>query len=173
MPVLCHEIEKTLVARSDVDDAMIVDYGTDGPVLVMVKPNVYCSGPELRDLCAADLGDSASRVTLVLMPEILRSEEGYPDPADLLRDAAYVYRYEPPETSTEKLLIAMWNDVLERQRTGVLDDFLDLGGDSVHAVRLITRIEEGFGATVDIADFFDAPSVREVAALVDAARTTD
>jgi acyl carrier protein len=150
--------------------ARVIDYGPGGPVLVLVKPNVFCSGPELRDISAASLGDSGSRVTVVLSPDLSILDETYPDPATILAQASYAYSYEPPATRTEAHLITMWNEVLGRSRTGALDDFLDLGGDSVSAVRLINRISKELGVELDFAEFFDSLTVRAVAGLIDAAQ---
>jgi acyl carrier protein len=168
VPVRLYETEAMLSARPDVDGAMILDYGANAPVIVLVKPHPFCSGPELRDLAAISLGHDAPRIAVMFVPEIPDSEKGYPDPSRLIEGAPYVYCYEPPTTPTEQLLVTIWNDVLGRQRTGVLDDFLDLGGDSLRAVRLITHIHEKLGVPVDIAEFFDASSVRRVAAIIDA-----
>lgn len=170
MPVRLHETEAMLSERADVDEAVAVDYGADGPVMVLVKPLPFCSGPELRDLCALSLGDDGSRVTVILVPEIPPSAGDYPDPEHLMAETSYVYRYEMPATPTEQALIDIWNKVLERQRTGVTDDFLDLGGDSLVAVRLITHINDRIGTPIDLAEFFDAPSVRAVAAIIDSAQ---
>lgn len=171
MPQFLCEIEAMLAEHPDVSDAMAVDYDQGGPVLVMIKPNVFCNGLELRDLCAASLRGMAERIIVVLVAEIPQPEADYPDPDSVLGSSAYVYRYEPPATSTEQLMVAMWDEVLNRQHTGVLDDFLDLGGDSLQAVQLINRIGSELGATVDFVQFFDAPSLRAVAAIVDTAMT--
>lgn len=168
MPHRLVELEEALVARSDVNQAVVIDYADGAPILVLVKPEVICSGPELRDMCAAQLTADAARVVAVFVTEVPPCDEGYPDLQHVL-SGPYVYRYEPPATATEKKLVAMWNELLGRERTGVLDDFLDLGGDSVLAVRLINRIVDEWGAPVNIVDFFDSPSVRSMATLVDSA----
>ena len=171
MPNLLKDIEELLTARTDVREVMAVDYLGDEPIVVFVKPDIFCCGPELRDLCADNLGPDAERVTIILVPQLPSPEAEPPDPAGVLTDAPYVYRYEPPMTATEQHLTGIWNEVLERPRTGVLDDFLDLGGDSYHAVQLINRITSELEVPMDIVDFFDASSVRAVAQIVDAART--
>lgn len=172
MPVRLAEIETMLGARDDIADAAVFDYGGDAPILVIVKPHEFCSGPEIRDRCAADLGGEAERLAVILVAQTPGDTVDYPDPECLLTDAAYVYRYEPPATPTEVALISIWGEVLGRERTGVLDDFLDLGGDSVRAIQLIGRIDAELGVVVDLADFIDQPSVRALAALVDAAKLT-
>jgi acyl carrier protein len=149
---------------------MVIDYGRDGPILTLVKPKVFCSGPEMRDLCALNQGADAGRVTAVLVPELPEDEPDYPNASRIIAESSYVYTYEKPATDTERALVDLWNEVLGRKRTGVLDDFLDLGGDSVRATQMITRIDQQFGVILEMGKFFDAPSVRAVAALIDECR---
>ena len=170
MPVFCRAIEQMLTSRPDVADAMVVDYSGPGPVLAVVRPRDYCSGPELRDECAALLGDAADRITVALVAEVPRGPADFPDAAEVLTGASAVCGYEPPETELERRVVALYNEVLGRTRTGMLDDFLDLGGDSLRAVRLVTMIDEELGAPIDLASFFGATSVREVADLAQAAQ---
>jgi CubicO group peptidase (beta-lactamase class C family) len=167
-----HEIEDQLSVRPDVDGAMVFDYGENAPFVILVKPHLFCSGPELRDLVALRLGDDALRVAVVFVQELPQSERDYPNQAHIMAESPYVYRYDSPTTRTEQLLVTIWNEVLGRQRTGALDDFLDLGGDSVHAIRLIGRIHDEFDVAIDLAEFFEAPSVRALAAIIDAAQET-
>lgn len=172
MPAFCRDIEDMLTRRPDVEDAVVVDYAEPGPVLVMVRPREFCSGPEIRDECAAALGGAAAadRVTVALVTRIPRVPGEFPDAATILADAVGVFRYEPPQSDAERWMADLWSETLGRTRTGMLDDFLDLGGDSLVAVRLVARIEEELGVAIDLASFFGAPSVRAVVGLVEAAR---
>ncbi|MEW2165596.1 non-ribosomal peptide synthase/polyketide synthase [Streptomyces sp. NPDC007084] len=68
-----------------------------------------------------------------------------------------------PRTPREEALAAIWADVLGTDEVGVTDDFLDLGGDSVLAARLLSRIRDDLGVRLTVRDVFTA---RTVAALV-------
>jgi acyl carrier protein len=167
MPVRLREHEEMLCSRSDVESAMVIDYGVNGPILTLVKPRAFCSGPEMRDLCALSHEADAMRVTAVLVTEMPEAEPDDASVSRIIAESPYVYTYDEPATGTERDLIDLWNEVLGRKRTGVLDDFLDLGGDSIRAVQLITRIDIKFGVSLEIGTFFDTPSVRGVAALIE------
>lgn len=156
-----------LVMRPDVDDAVVIDYGAPGPVIVLVKPDGFCSGPELRDACAEVLDEAAQRIVVALTAEFPSLEPEFPSAESALCESIYVYRYEPPATETEERVVALWDEVLGRHWTGVTDDFLDLGGDSASAVRVVAGIKREFGVDVDLMQFFNNPSVRHVAALVE------
>lgn len=170
MSVFRHKIAKLLSDRDDVAEAVAIDYGETGPFLVLVRPEGFCSGPELRDECADALGAAAAdHVIVALMLEIPSLDDGFPEPAELLAGATTSYGYEAPATETEAALTTLWNEVLGRRRTGVLDDFLDLNANSVNAIQLVNRIDERFGVPIEITDFFETPTIRGLAAIIDAA----
>ncbi|MEV7600988.1 amino acid adenylation domain-containing protein [Kitasatospora sp. NPDC089797] len=72
-----------------------------------------------------------------------------------------------PRTAREEVLCGLFEQVLERPRVGVEDDFFDLGGHSLLATWLLGRIRAVFGVEIGIRDFFDASTVAGVAELLD------
>ena len=71
--------------------------------------------------------------------------------------------YVPPQSDLEEKLAKIWGNVLSLDRVGVNDNFFDLGGDSLLAVRLIASIEEGFGKQLIPAKVFQSPTIAELA----------
>ncbi|MEO1096056.1 MAG: amino acid adenylation domain-containing protein [Cyanobacteria bacterium J06638_28] len=67
--------------------------------------------------------------------------------------------YLAPRSALEEKLVAIWQDVLDMQPVGVHDDFLDLGGDSLRATRVINRIREIFSAEVSIGSLLGESTV--------------
>ncbi|MEV7941740.1 amino acid adenylation domain-containing protein [Kitasatospora sp. NPDC088264] len=80
--------------------------------------------------------------------------------------------YEPPRTATEEQLCELYAEVLGVERVGVHDDFFALGGNSVLATRLISRIRRSLGTDIQIRTVFQAPDVARLADTVRAASTT-
>jgi acyl carrier protein len=74
--------------------------------------------------------------------------------------------YEAPETSSERLVADVWQQVLGIDRVGVHDNFLDLGGNSLTAIQVLGRLQEQHGARVTIEEFIFL-TVRQLAALCD------
>lgn len=67
----------------------------------------------------------------------------------------------------EKKLTMIWRDLLGIGSFGVHDNFFDLGGNSLLAVRLFGRIEREFGVRLPITTFFHATTVAQFAKLIE------
>jgi len=74
----------------------------------------------------------------------------------------------PVESETEKVLEAIIMDLLKlSQPLGKKGDFFALGGHSLKATQLVSRIHEAFDVNLAIADIFDQPRLDQLASLID------
>ncbi|WP_433281251.1 type I polyketide synthase [Pseudonocardia xinjiangensis] len=74
-----------------------------------------------------------------------------------------------PRTPVEKTIADVWREVLRVQHVGIDDDFFELGGQSLHATRVLARLRPVLGPDaprLTIMDVFDHSTIRELAALV-------
>lgn len=74
---------------------------------------------------------------------------------------------EPPVTPTERMVADVWCEVLGLRTVSVLDNFFDLGGHSLLLHRMKGRLVETAGASLNIIDFFEHPTVRALAGYID------
>jgi len=81
--------------------------------------------------------------------------------------------YAPPRTDLEKMLERIWAEILRLDRVSVHDNFFDLGGYSLLAVKLIKAVEKVAGRTISLASLFRAPTISELAALLSASDSLD
>jgi amino acid adenylation domain-containing protein len=74
----------------------------------------------------------------------------------------------PPSDELEGRLLAIWQQTLGLEEIGVTDNLFELGGDSLHAVRILGRIRDDFGIDGDGEEglrwIFDSPTIAELAA---------
>lgn len=71
-----------------------------------------------------------------------------------------------PTSVIELILTQIWEAVLERPGIGVTENFFDLGGHSLLVTKLLLRIEQRFGKRLSLASVFQAPTIRQLAALL-------
>jgi hypothetical protein len=74
-----------------------------------------------------------------------------------------------PRTAVESELIRIWSSVLGRDRIGVNDGFFEIGGHSLRAIQLVSRIRSEMQSEVTIRDVFECPSIRQLARRIDGA----
>jgi amino acid adenylation domain-containing protein len=75
----------------------------------------------------------------------------------------------PPRTPAEELVAGIWERILG-VRPGVHDNFFDLGGHSLRATQVVSRVREAFGAELPLRALFEAPTVAGLAERAVAAR---
>jgi amino acid adenylation domain-containing protein/non-ribosomal peptide synthase protein (TIGR01720 family) len=77
-----------------------------------------------------------------------------------------------PRTAVEETLAGIWARVLGVDRVGIDDNFSALGGDSILATQLISRVREVMHVEVSFRSFFATPTVAGMARSIEAARQT-
>jgi amino acid adenylation domain-containing protein len=88
-----------------------------------------------------------------------------PDPQDMVAAYAIV----PPETSTEIELAQIWSEVLDRKDISRDGDFFALGGHSLNAMRVVTRVNGRFGVSLQVRTLFERPVLSQLAAAIEEA----
>ncbi|HEU4884059.1 MAG TPA: amino acid adenylation domain-containing protein [Longimicrobium sp.] len=75
-----------------------------------------------------------------------------------------------PRTEVERTLAAVWTEVLRTDQVYLNDNFFDLGGHSLLATQVVTRVREALGVELPLARVFEAPTLAQLAAAVEAAQ---
>jgi amino acid adenylation domain-containing protein len=73
-----------------------------------------------------------------------------------------------PRNSTEEILVAIWQEVLEINQVGVKDNFFDLGGHSLLAVQVLSRVRRIFDIEISLRQLFESSTIEELAFFVEA-----
>ncbi|MCG6493855.1 non-ribosomal peptide synthetase/MFS transporter [Kitasatospora sp. A2-31] len=165
------EVEAELTGRPEVREAVVVARGEGAArnlvgYLVPADPAAAPDPGELRAALRSRLPDYMVPAALVVLDALPLNANGKVDRAALPEPVAVQPASGGGElaTATEHEVAAAYRSVLAADGIGAADDFFALGGDSfsaVHAVRLI-------GRGLSVIDLFQHPTVRELAALLDA-----
>ena len=168
------EIEAALLKCETIREAVVV--ARDEPQRLVAYIVLSTRGhedlkmiQELREYLSEALPDYMLPSVFVLLEKLPLTPNGkidrkslpLPDMAEQL-SATYV----APETDIEKTLCEIWQKLLELDQVGVKDNFFEIGGNSLLAVQLVSRITSEFEINITVADFFMAPLIKELSKVI-------
>ena len=103
---------------------------------------------------------------LIRLDQFPLNVNGKVDAKSLPKPEALIYDridYVPPTDEIEKKLEDLWKEVLVLERVGVNTPFFYVGGNSLKAIRLISRINREFNLEIRIKTFFEKATIRKLA----------
>ena len=169
------EIEEMLNRHSAVRTSAVVVRG-EAPgdkrlIAYVVNQNGALSNSELRDYLGTRLPDYMVPSAFVSLAALPLNANGKVDRKALpnleLEPVDRENAFAPPTTPTEIALAEVWCEVFGLGQVGVRDDFFEMGGHSLLAVRLISKIKSALFRDVPIPVFFQNPTVGKLAAYLD------
>jgi amino acid adenylation domain-containing protein len=164
------EVEATLRTVDGVRDAVVTarQNGRGEPVLVGYVVPVTIPGPStlaLRRALQKLLPEYMVPSVFVALDSLPVGSHGKVDYQAL--PAPNMDRiYAPPRDAGEEFLCKLWQEILGVERVGIQDDFMEIGGDSLSAARLMTEIELQFGQRIPISALLDTRTVEELAGMI-------
>jgi FkbH-like protein len=75
--------------------------------------------------------------------------------------------YVAPRTPIEEMLAEIWSGLLGLNEVGIYDDFFELGGQSLLATVLMSRVYSTFQVELPLLSIFESPTVAELAELIE------
>lgn len=168
------EIENAILQHPAIREALVTLYedGTRGSRLVaFVVADADAPAPrELRAYLKARLPDFMTPVDYLFLPALPLTPNGKIDfralPAPTTLPPVSISSADALN-ATERQLADIWQRVLQVEHVGKRDDFFELGGHSLLAVQLFVEIERELGKKLPIALLFRAPTVEELAQIIE------
>ncbi|MGR4879861.1 amino acid adenylation domain-containing protein [Streptomyces sp. LARHCF249] len=170
------EVESVLGLLPGVRQAAVaVVSGPDGaPALAAWIEAVDTTVEEIRAGASAALPPAMVPTSITLVDELPRMVSGKIDRGALVRlaeSAAAAPASSPSRTGAggdglEAKVGAIFEEVLASGPIGPEGDFFEEGGHSLLAISVIDAVEKQLGVSIDMGDFFDTPTVREVSDLI-------
>ncbi|MCY9456264.1 non-ribosomal peptide synthetase, partial [Bacillus inaquosorum] len=83
------------------------------------------------------------------------------------KTANFADAYEAPVNETERQLAQIWEELFGLERVGRSDRFLALGGNSLQATLMLSKVQKTFHQKVSIGQFFNHQTVKELARFIE------
>ncbi len=152
VPVL--EIEHALAAHDAVSDAVVMQRADrTGSVRLVAYVGLSSQGratvSELRRFLKRQLAAHLVPSTYVMVDEWPRRADGSIQREALADPFGAADDFVAPRSPTEKVVGEIWSDILGIERISVYDNFFDVGGHSLLAVRVISRLDKRIGVRLN------------------------
>ncbi|MBD2002946.1 MULTISPECIES: non-ribosomal peptide synthetase [Cyanophyceae] len=172
------EIEALLVQHPAVQEAVVLtreDETGDKRLVAYVVPDdqlINSKSSQLRQFLKEKLPEYMVPSAFVILPVLPLTPNGKVDrnslPAPETFSAERETVFVAPQTQTEKELAEIWSAVLGVQ-AGIYDNFFDLGGHSLIATQLLSRVRTNFGVDISLRNFFASSTIKNLAEMVEEA----
>jgi amino acid adenylation domain-containing protein len=106
---------------------------------------------------------------ILVLPSWPLNENGKIDRKALPAPERGMEEYRSPRTPQEEILCDIFADVLALERVGITDNFFDLGGHSLMATRLVSRVRATMGVELLLRTLFECPTVAQLVPHLDTA----
>ncbi|ARU62753.1 hypothetical protein CBW65_18600 [Tumebacillus avium] len=142
---------------------------------VVGEAETEVTSAELRDYLKNLLPDYMVPSAFVMLPSLPLTQNGKVDrralPAPDSGDYGAGVQYEAPRNEVETRLTRIWQVILGLDGIGIRNSFFELGGHSLLATQTISRINEAFDLQLPLRAMFEAPTIAEMAELIETAVT--
>jgi amino acid adenylation domain-containing protein len=170
------EVEAILAKHPSVRHAVVAVY-EEAPgqkelvAYVVAAPDMKPSATVLREYLRGLLPAQMVPTAFVVLDHIPVTANGKVDRRALPPPGPHVRQSEAqfvaPSTFLEKTIVRTWEEVLGVPGIGVLDRFLDLGGNSLKAMQIITRLQNTLERVLPLEALFNMPTVKEQAVAIE------
>jgi amino acid adenylation domain-containing protein len=161
------EIEQAIVSYSRVTEAVVLcraDANADNELICFVNKETNIN--DLKAHLAGKLPAYMIPTKFVAMDKFPLNASGKIDRKALmdLKTSPVAHQHAVPQSETERRMLAIWSEVLERTDIGIDSNFFEAGGHSLKGIRLSAKLQKAFDSHVSLKDIFIRPTVKAMAA---------
>ena len=168
------EIEAVLLSHPQVREAVVLVNESDRPedralaVYVVINDPAFTT-QSLREFVKQQLPDYMVPAYWLILESLPLTSNGKIDRRALPLPNPELHRsvdYVPPDNPTQEAIAAIFGQVLKLEKVGIYDNFFEMGGNSLQATQVISRLRESFSLELPLRRLFEQPTVADLALAV-------
>jgi amino acid adenylation domain-containing protein len=161
------EIETGLMEFGGIRESLVLQ--RDGRLVAYLVPEAQeiIEVTELRAFLRQRLPGPLVPAAFVVLDAFPLTPNGKIDRKALPAPEASTGGFAPPRNPLEEMLVRAWSEELGVEGVGIDDDFFALGGHSLIAFRVLSRVREAFGVELHLRVLFEAPTPAALAERVE------
>ncbi|MEE2034599.1 non-ribosomal peptide synthetase, partial [Rhodococcus chondri] len=165
------EIETALTDLAEIGQAVVVvhdgEFGQQLVAYVVPTPGNAVDVDAVREAVSASVPRYMVPDVVMVLAELPLNHSGKLDRRALPEPVLAVREFRAPTTAVEEVVASVFGDVLGLDRVGLDDDFFALGGNSLVATQVVSRIGSELDTRIPVRTLFEAPTVAAFAAVAE------
>lgn len=165
------EISAVILSLTGVKEAAVIVQSDelDIALIAFLATSVKMDEDEVRTALAAHLPDYMIPTDIRILDQLPHNLSGKIDLQALKRMAVKERSAEKvsPTNESERIMLAIWQEVLGGRVKGITDDFFAMGGHSLKAAQITGRLQARLGVQFKVSDIYRYSCVQKLATLVD------
>lgn len=160
------EIDEALLGHPEIVQAVTFpvphpSLGEDVSAAVVLRDGVSLTEESIREFLFEKLADFKIPSRVVIVDKIPEGSTGKVQRIGLFEKLKDMHQpsYVAPRDAVEAVLAAIWAEVLNVEDIGAFDNFFVLGGDSIQAIQVVSRIAGIFQVDIPLVELFRKPTV--------------
>lgn len=174
------EVEAVLKRYPTTEEAVVLaqeDAADEKRLVAYLVSSGSVDGRKLREFLKEKLPEYMIPSAFLVIDELPRTNTGKVDRRALagLQGVAPELgtNFVEPGTDAERRLAEIWKQILSIDKVSIHDNFFHLGGHSLMATRVISRIRDSFNVELSLRSFFEEPTIAELVRMIDPATAKD
>jgi len=171
------EIENQLLKHEGIKEAVVItreEQNGSRYLCAYIVGNRQFTVAELREHLGKELPEYMIPLYFIQLPKMPLTANGKIDRKILPEPDGNVNtgtEYEMPRDAIEEKLVKIWEEVLGIKNIGINDNFFDLGGHSLKATTLVSKMHKEFNIRMDLLNFFKYPTIKGLSELIRKSKT--
>ncbi|WP_264529199.1 amino acid adenylation domain-containing protein [Flavobacterium sp. N502540] len=166
------EIEQVLQSQEDIDQCVVITATVNGdPVIVSyLVSTATIDKQQLRQSLSRELPEYMLPSYYVFLDKFPLTPNGKIDKKALpsvSTEDVIQQEYVAPANEIEEKLVAIWEEVLQKTKIGVSDIFFALGGHSLKATQVISKIQKEFNIKIELKELYKEPTITNLAGYIE------
>ena len=157
---------------SEVAAAVKKSRSGDNQIVAYYVPKAPATAVDINELKAFMLRYSPEYMIpayFVKIDEMPKSANGKISRKELLKlklDTESNVEYKAPETEIQIKIAEVWRALIDIEEFGIYDNFFMIGGDSIRAIRLVSKLNKVFGVNISISDLYHNSTISDLEELI-------
>jgi tyrocidine synthetase III len=163
------EIEVTLLKHEEIEEGAVIVGGEAESFIVAYYVSNNDLSESLREFILGTLPSYMLPSYFVRMEQLPLTSNGkldrerLPDPEGSNTSGI---KYAQPVTELQERLVDIWQNILGAEKIGIHDNFFDLGGHSLKAIRVVSDIYKMLNIKIELSSLFTCPTIEKLSAAI-------